>query len=62
MILSESANRNGDRVNTTFDKDFQPLATYIQVKNSNETYTSVVTTRSNPDGSTSQNLQIISKR
>jgi hypothetical protein len=63
MILhSESDNRGGGRMSTTSEQDFQPLPTYSQVKNSNETYTSVVTTRTDPDGSTTQSLQIISKR
>jgi hypothetical protein len=62
MILSKSDNRGGGRMSTTFEQDFQPLPEYSQTRNSNETYTSVVTTRTDPDGSTTQNLQIISKR
>jgi hypothetical protein len=62
MILSESDNRGGGRVSTTSEEDFQPLPQYSQTRNSNETYTAVVTTRTDPDGSTTQSLQIISKR
>lgn len=47
---------------TTQNQDFQPLPQYSQTRNSNDTYTSVVTVRNDPDGSTSQHLQIISKR
>jgi len=43
-------------------KDFTPLPQYSQTRISNETYTSVVTTRTDSDGSVSQSLQIISKR
>ncbi len=62
MILSESDNRGGGRVSTTFGQDFQPLPEYSQTRNSNETYTSVVTVRTDSDGSVTQSLQIINKR
>jgi hypothetical protein len=63
MILHlESDNRGGGRVSATSGQDFQPLPEYSQTRTSNETYTSVVTTRTDPDGSVSQSLQIISKR
>lgn len=42
--------------------DFTPPPQYSQTTTSNETYTSVVTTRTDSDGSVSQSLQIISKR
>jgi hypothetical protein len=42
--------------------DFAPPPQYTQTRISNESYTSVVTTRTNSDGSVSQSLQIISKR
>ena len=42
--------------------DFAPQPTYSQTRNSNETYTSVVTTRTDGDGTVTQSLQIISKR
>jgi hypothetical protein len=63
MILhSESDNRGGGRMDTTFEQDFQPLPQYTQTRNSNETYTSVVTVRTDSDGTVSQSIQIISKR
>jgi hypothetical protein len=43
-------------------EDFSPPPQYSQTRISNETYTSVVTTRTDSDGSVSQSLQIISKR
>ena len=46
----------------TQNQDFQPLPQYTQTRNSNETYTSVVTTRTDSDGTVSQSIQIISKR
>jgi hypothetical protein len=63
MILSESDdNRGGGRVSTTFGQDFQPLPTYTQSTTSNDHWVNVTTTRTDPDGSTTQSLQIISKR
>lgn len=44
------------------NQDFQPLPTYSQTRTSNETYVSVVTTKTDSDGSVTQSLQIISKR
>jgi hypothetical protein len=44
------------------NQDFQPLPTYTQSTASNETYTSVVTTRTDNDGTVTQTLQIITKR
>ena len=46
----------------TQDQDFQPLPQYNQVKTHNQTWVSVTTTRIDPDGSTTQHSQIISKR
>ncbi len=43
-------------------KDFTPPPQYSQTKASNKTYTAVVTTRTDADGTVSQSLQIISKR
>lgn len=47
---------------STTDKDFAPPPQYSQTRNSNATYTSVVTTRTDSDGTVTQSLQIISKR
>lgn len=47
---------------TTQNQDFQPLPEYSQTRNSNETYTSVVTVRTDSDGTVSQSIQIIAKR
>jgi hypothetical protein len=49
-------------MSTTSNQDFQALPTYSQTRNSNETYTSVVTVRTDSDGTVTQSLQIISKR
>jgi hypothetical protein len=49
-------------MSTTPSQDFQPLPTYSQTRNSNETYTSVVTVRTDSDGTVTQSLQIIAKR
>ncbi|NEP59772.1 MAG: hypothetical protein F6K21_09550 [Symploca sp. SIO2D2] len=46
---------------TTF-QDFQPLPTYQQTKSSNATWIAVATVKTDHDGSTTQRLQIISKR
>jgi hypothetical protein len=62
MILSESDNRGGGRVTTTSDEDFQPLPQYTQSTTSNDYWLNVTTTRTDSDGSTTQSLQIISKR
>lgn len=63
MILhSESDNRGGGRVSTTSEQDFQPLPQYTQTRTSNESWVNVTTTRTDPDGSTTQSLQIISKK
>ena len=43
-------------------EDFTPPPHYSQTRVSNKTYTSVVTTRTDSDGSVSQSIQIISKR
>lgn len=53
----EDENRGSGR-----ERDFAPLPTYSQTRNSNETYTSVVTTRTDSDGTVTQSLQIITKR
>jgi hypothetical protein len=47
---------------TPKNQDFQPLPEYSQTRISNETYTNVTTTRTDSDGSTTQSLQIITKR
>jgi hypothetical protein len=59
-----TASLNGEDLKSQYSpiQDFQPLPQYTQVKNSNETYTSVVTVRTDPDGSTTQSLQIITKK
>ncbi len=44
------------------NQDFQALPTYSQTRVSNASYTSVVTTRTDSDGTVTQSLQIISKR
>jgi hypothetical protein len=63
MILhSESDNRGGGRVSATSGQDFQPLPEYTQTTTSNDHWVNVTTTRTDPDGSVSQSLQIISKR
>ncbi len=63
MILSESDdNRGGGRMNTTSEQDFQPLPQFTQSTTSNATYANVTTTRTDPDGTVTQSLQIISKR
>ncbi len=46
---------------STAVQDFQPLPQYNQVKIHNQTWISVTTTRIDPDGSTTQRSQIISK-
>ena len=43
------------------DKDFQPLPTFTQTSQSNESWVAVVTTKEDGDGK-SQSLQIIAKR
>jgi hypothetical protein len=62
MILSESDNRGGGRVSTTFEQDFQPLPQFTQSTTSNDQWVNVTTTRIDPDGSTTQSFQIIAKR
>jgi hypothetical protein len=63
MILhSESDNRGGGRVSTTFEQDFQPLPEYTQSTTSNATYANVTTTRTDPDGTVTQSFQIITKK
>ncbi|NER99220.1 MAG: hypothetical protein F6J86_36260 [Symploca sp. SIO1B1] len=47
---------------TTTTQDFAPLPQYSQTKTSNQTWVNVTTTRTDPDGTTTQHLQIISKR
>lgn len=44
------------------DRDFAPLPSYTQTRNSNESYTTIVTARTDSDGTVTQSLQIISKR
>lgn len=62
MILhSESDNRGGGRMSTTSEEDFQPLPQFTQTTTSNDHWVNVTTTRTDPDGSTTQSLQIISK-
>jgi len=43
-------------------QDFQPLPQYQQTKTSNATWIAVATIKADHDGSTTQHLQIISKR
>jgi hypothetical protein len=63
MILhSESDNRGGGRVNTSYGRDFEPLPQFTQTRTSNDHWVNVTTTRTDPDGSTSQSFQIIAKR
>jgi hypothetical protein len=62
MILSESDNRGGGRMSTTSNQDFQPLPEYSQTRISNSSYTNVTTTRTDPNGTVTQSLQIISKK
>ena len=62
MILSESDNRGGGRMSTTSEENFQPLPQFTQTRTSNDQWVNVTTTRTDPDGSTTQSLQIISKR
>jgi hypothetical protein len=45
----------------TQNQDFQPLPTFTQTSQSNESWVAVVTTREDGDGK-SQSLQIISKK
>ncbi|NES18151.1 MAG: hypothetical protein F6K41_04295 [Symploca sp. SIO3E6] len=47
---------------TTTAQDFEPLPTYQQTKTSNESWIAVATVKSEADGTTTQRLQIISKR
>ncbi|NER50969.1 MAG: hypothetical protein F6J92_30735 [Symploca sp. SIO1A3] len=44
------------------EQDFPPLPQYRQSKTSNQTWVNVTTTRTDPDGTTTQRSQIISKR
>jgi hypothetical protein len=59
-----TASLNGKDLKSQYspEQDFQPLPQYSQTRISNATYTNVTTTRTDPDGSTTQSLQIISKR
>jgi hypothetical protein len=43
-------------------EDFTPPPQYTQTRVSNKTYTTVVTRRTDPDGTVTQSLQIVSKR
>jgi len=43
-------------------EDFAPQPTYSQTKTSNESWVSVVTTKTESDGSTTQTSIIVSKR
>ncbi|HEY9834106.1 MAG TPA: hypothetical protein V6D26_26370 [Stenomitos sp.] len=47
---------------TTQNQDFQPLPQFTQTTTSNDHWVNVTTTRTDPDGSTTQSLQLISKR
>ncbi|NES01243.1 MAG: hypothetical protein F6J86_47075 [Symploca sp. SIO1B1] len=47
---------------TATAQDFAPLPQYSQSKTSNQTWVNVTTIRTDPDGATTQHLQIISKR
>ncbi|WP_333481811.1 hypothetical protein [Allocoleopsis sp.] len=49
-------------MSTTVEEDFQPLPEYTQTRTSNDHWVNVTTTRTDPDGSTTQSLQIISKK
>jgi hypothetical protein len=63
MILHpDNYNRGGGRVSATSEEDFQPLPQFTQSTTSNDHWVNVTTTRTDPDGSTTQSLQIISKR
>jgi ferredoxin-NADP reductase len=42
--------------------DFTPPPQYSQTRNSNDTYTAVVTVKHDADGTVTQSLQIINKR
>jgi hypothetical protein len=44
------------------NQEFQPLPQYSQSRNSNETWVNVTTTKTDPDGTVTQSLQIISKK
>jgi hypothetical protein len=61
-----TASLNGEDLKSQYSpwssEDFEPLPVYTQTRTSNETYTSVVTTRTDPDGSVTQSLQILAKR
>ena len=45
----------------TQDQDFQPLPVFQQSQTQNQTWVNVTTTRIDPDGTTTQHSQIISK-
>lgn len=59
-----TASLNGEDLKSQYSpiQDFQSLPTYTQTSNSNDTYTSVVTVKTDPDGSVTQSIQIINKR
>ena len=61
-----TARLNGEDLKSQYSpwasEEFQPLPEYTQTRTSNEHWVNVTTTRTDPDGSTTQNLQIISKR
>lgn len=59
-----TASLNGEDLKSQYSpvQDFRQLPEYNQARISNETYTSVVTTRTDSDGSVTQSIQIITKR
>jgi hypothetical protein len=62
MILSESDNRGGGRVSTTFERDFQPPAQYTQTTTKNESWVNVTTTKTESDGSRTQTSFFMKRR
>jgi hypothetical protein len=59
-----TASLNGEDLKSQYSpiQDFEPLPQYTQTRTSNDQWVNVTTTRTDPDGSTSQSIQIISKR
>ncbi len=61
-----TASLNGEDLKSLYSpypsEDFEPLPQFTQTTTSNEHWVNVTTIRTDPDGSITQNLQIISKR
>jgi len=59
-----TASLNGEDLKSQYSpvQDFQPLPTFSQSTTSNDHWVNVTTTRTDPDGTVTQSLQIISKR